>query len=52
MIIIVIVIVMIIIMIIRVRSGKSSEGRAEGARPPRWRKYISVMFGLLSQSRS
>ena len=33
-------------------SGKSSERHAEGARPPRRQKYISVMFGLLSQSRS
>ena len=27
------------------RSGKSSERHAEGARPPRRRKYISVIFG-------
>ena len=33
-------------------SGKSSERHAEGARPPRRRKYISVIVGLLSQSRS
>ena len=32
-------------------SGKSSD-YAEGARPPRRQTYISVMFGLLSQSRS
>ena len=30
------------------RSGKSNERHAEGARPPRRRKYISVFFGLLS----
>ena len=33
-------------------SGKSSERHAEGARPPRMQTYISVIFGLLSQSRS
>ena len=37
---------------IRSMSGKSSERHAEGIRPPRRHKYISVMFGLLSQSRS
>ena len=31
-------------------SGKSSERHAEGARPPRRQTYISVIFGLLSQS--
>ena len=33
-------------------SGKSAERHAAGARPPRRQTYISVVFGLLSQSRS
>ena len=33
-------------------AGKSSERHAEGARPPRRQNYISVIVGLLSQSRS
>ena len=33
-------------------SGESSERHAEGSRPPRRHKCISVIFGLLSQSRS
>ena len=33
-------------------SGKSSERHAEGARPPRRQTNISVILGLLSQSRS
>ena len=36
----------------RLYSGRSSERHAEGARPPRRQKVISVIFGLLSQSRS
>ena len=33
-------------------SGKISERHAEGTRPPRRQTYISVILGLLSQSRS